>query len=832
MLSDKEQKREFKKLVSKTPEKYYAVDYLKNNNFKRKECKNCSKFFWSINSDVCGDSSCSGGFRFIGKNITKNKFSYIEVWDEFSKMFKKFGYSPIARSPVVSRWNPTTDFTIASISAFQPFVVSGEVKPPANPLVIPQFCLRFNDIDNVGVTGSHMTGFTMIGQHAFVDKKDWNQEKYFSDIHNWLKKGLGLKDDEIIFHEDAWAGGGNFGPCMEFFSYGVELGNQVYMMYEQTPNGNKELPIKVLDMGMGQERNAWFSQGAATIYDASFSDVCKFLYNKTGINTDKELMAKFIPHAGNLNVDEVEDLDKAWKEIAKNIGFDVNKLKEKVLPLSALYSIGEHTRALLFALNDGGLPSNVGGGYNLRILARRCFSFIDKYNWKINLPEICELHAKELKKQYSELTKNLNEVEKILDVEKVKYEGNKQKAQHIVKKLVLEKKKVDQEKLIQLYDSEGISPYIIKDELSKVNVDIKVPDNFYGLVASKHEVKEQEHATKKEEILDLDELPATEALYFKDYKLDNFTGKVLKVIGNKIILDRTVFYPTSGGQLHDIGTINNFKVVDVFKQGKVIVHVLENHSLKSGDKITGKIDFERRMQLAQHHTSTHIVNAAARIILGNHVNQAGAKKTIEKAHIDLTHYQNLTEEELKKIEYEANKIIKNSVKINKSFMPRDMAEKKYGFTIYQGGVPIGQELRIVDITGIDVECCGGTHLDNTKEAGKIKILKSSKISDSIIRLEFVAGKKALEEENKEESILNELSKVLDCNKKQIPGRLHELFNLWKDIVKKGKASKFELKSKEEFNGDIIAKSVEILKTQSEHLVNTANRFIKEIKEKK
>ena len=225
-------------------------------------------------------------------------------------------------------------------------------------------------------------------------------------------------------------------------------------------------------------------------------------------------------------------------------------------------------------------------------------------------------------------------------------------------------------------------------------------------------------------------------------------------------------------------------------------------------------------------------NAASRIVLGKHINQAGAKKTVEKAHIDLTHFSSLTDEELKNIENEANKIIKKSVPIHKSFMLRDEAEKKYGFAIYQGGVPIGEKLRIVDIQGIDVEACGGTHLDNTKEAERIKILKSSKISDSIVRIEFVAGKKALEEENKEKNLLNELSTLLNCNVNQIPSRVEELFNLWKDVVKKGKKiQKFELKSVAVYSGDVLIKVSEILRTQPEHIVNTINRFIKEIKEK-
>ena len=830
MLSDKEQKREFKITASNNPDKYYAVEYLKKEGFQRRNCSKCNKYFWSVNKDqdVCGDAGCSGGFRFIGNSPAKNKLNYIETWKEFSSMFKKFGYTPITRYPVVARWNPTIDFTIASITAFQPFVVSGEVKPPANPLVIPQFCLRFGDTDNVGITGSHNTGFVMIGQHKFVQPKDWDQEKVFGEIHQWLRKGLGLPNDEITFHEDAWAGGGNFGPCMEFFSRGVEIGNQVYMLYEQTPSGSKELPIKVLDMGMGQERCAWFSQGSATIYDATFPKVMKTLYEVSGLKTDEKLMVKFIPYAGYLNVDEIEDLDKAWKEVAKKVGYSLDELKKKILPLSALYSIGEHSRALLVALNDGALPSNVGGGYNLRILARRCFDFIGRHDWKIYLPDLCAEHAKELKPQYPELLENLDEVKKILDVEREKYNTNKQKAKLIMDKIIKERQKLDTEKLIELYDSNGIAPELITSELK-----IKVPDNFYALVASKHEKKVQEHQTNKAEELDLNGLPETKALYYQDYKLSEFNGKVLKVIDNKVILDQSVFYPTSGGQLHDLGTLNGCKVLDVSKQGKFIVHVLdEGHKLNAGDRVHGKIDRSRRIQLAQHHTSTHIINAAARKVLGKHVNQASAKKTVEKAHIDITHYQSLTEHELKRIEDEANKIIKQGITIKKSFMSRDAAEKEYGFMIYQGGVPIGHELRIVDIVGVDVEACGGTHLDNTKEAEKIKILKSTKISDSIVRIEFVAGKRAFEEENKDLLIIKELTSLLKCKEEQIPGRLQELFNIWKDVVKKEKQlDRFQLKSKDTYNGDLIEKSVEILKTQPEYLVNTVKRFIREIEEK-
>ena len=402
MLSDKEQKKKFKKIASQNPDKYYSTKVLKKEGFQRKQCSKCKIFFWSVNKDqnVCGDSVCSGGFRFFEDNPSLGPLSYADVWKRFSRMFSGFGYSPIKRYPVVARWNPTAEFTIASIAAFQPHVVSGEVDPPAKRLVIPQFSIRFVDIDNVGITGSHMTGFVMIGQHQFVSKQEWNQDEAFTHILRWLQEGIGLDNKEITFHEDAWAGGGNFGSCMEFFSRGVEIGNQVYMLYEQTPSGDRELNIKVLDMGMGQERVAWFTQGAPTIYDATFPEVMKKLRLIAKLDTDELLMKKFIPYAGFLNVDEVEDLSKAWEEIAAKINEDPNTLRKEILPSSALYSIGEHCRTLLFALNDGALPSNVGGGYNLRLLIRRCLSFNDKYCWNIYLPDVCQWHAEELTEQF------------------------------------------------------------------------------------------------------------------------------------------------------------------------------------------------------------------------------------------------------------------------------------------------------------------------------------------------------------------------------------------------------------------------------------------------
>ncbi len=833
MPTDKEIKKEFKTKASKEPDRYYATSVLKTEGFHRGKCVKCGTFYWTVNAEqkTCGDPSCSGGFRFIGNSPAKKKLDYIGVWTEFARLFKKWGYVPIKRYPVVARWRDDTDFVQASIYDFQPYVVSGEVEAPANPLVVPQVCLRFNDIDNIGITGAHYSCFVMIGQHAFMKPEKWNQAKYFTDIHNWLKQGLGLRNEEITFHEDAWAGGGNFGPCMEYFSRGLELGNQVYMMYEVTPSGYRELKLKVLDMGMGHERNAWFSQGHATSYETTFPSVMKKLYSITGFKPEPGLMQRFLPYASYLNIDEIKDVDKAWKEVAKKVGVDVKELKEYVMPSAALYSIAEHSRALLFALSDGALPSNTGGGYNLRVLFRRAVSFIDKYNWKIDIPEICKIHAKYLKPLFPELMENLDEVSKILEVEMQKYNATKEKSRQIVEQII--KEDITERKLLELYDSQGITPELIREEAEKYGKKVEVPENFYAKVAEMHERQEQEHATIKEEKLELEGLPETKALYFSDYTVIEFKARVVKIINNKVILNETYFYPTSGGQLFDTGEINGQKVVEVFKQGSIILHVMaEKPRFKEGELVHGKIDWERRKQLAQHHTSTHIMTYAARKVLGKHANQASAKKTIEKGQLDITHYQSITDEELKKMEGEANKVVKAKIPVSLSFMPRNEAEQKYGMGIYQGGVVPGKLVRIVNINGIDVEACGGTHLNNTSEAGEIKVLKATKISDGIVRVTFTAGWAAKKTEANEQEILEEIAKILDCKREEIPGRLEELFRLWKDVVKKNKKiERFKLVSKERYKGDILAKASEILRTQKEHIPKTVQRFIKEINEK-
>ncbi|MHA2288077.1 MAG: alanine--tRNA ligase-related protein, partial [Promethearchaeota archaeon] len=497
--NDKELKKFFKTIASKNPDEYFPTKELRQLGYMRKHCDCCGNYFWTVLKErtVCGEPVCSGGFQVTANNPAKVKLSFVGVWEKIVEILEPRGYLPIKRYPCVARWNPTSEFTIASISAFQPYVITGEVEPPAKKIIIPQFCLRFNDIENVGLTGSHNTGFVMVGQHVFVSPEEWNQGELFLDIHAFIHEGVGLAKEEITIHEDSWTGGGSFGCSLEFFSRGVELFNQVYTMFEQTPNGPQELKLKVLDMGLGQERVAWFSQGTPNMYEAIFPYVLTKLRETTKIEINFDLYDEFSQYSAYLNMDEVDDMDAAWKRVSEELKMEREELQEKILPMTAIYSIADHARTLLFAINDGKLPSNVGGGYNLRVILRRALGFIDKFEWNIDISDVCRWHAEELKDIFPEVSKRLDDVKKILTVEKEKYYVTKRKASKILEKLLV-KGDISTEKLIEIYDSRGINPEMVKETAKKFGRTVKIPDNFYSLVVERHEKGEQLNAIQEE----------------------------------------------------------------------------------------------------------------------------------------------------------------------------------------------------------------------------------------------------------------------------------------------------------------------------------------------
>ncbi len=749
-------KARMKPVFHKEYDKYYPVKSLESVGFKRRVCNSCGRGFWSMaERSVCDEPACSGGYRFIGEKLTRKRFGYKEAWDEYVKTFEKWDYVPIKRYPVVCRWYEELYFVNAGINDFQPYVVAGEVEPPAPAVLEPQFCLRFSDIDSVGITGRHYTGFIMVGQHTFNTPE---RHVYFKDegilqIHEFLTRGLGIAPKELCYHEDVWAGGGNFGPSMEFFARGLELGNQVYMQYEVLPDGtSRELKTKVIDMGAGLERWAWFSQGTPMSYDSTFPNVMDYIYKASNVKPDVKFMERFGHYSGLLDLDEVDDIGSMWGKISGELGIELTELKRRVYELRALYAIADHTRTLLVAIHDGALPSNVGGGYNLRNILRRCWSTIDEYGFDIELEKVFDGHIREFGGWYTEL-RDVGSLYDIIDAERQRYKETREKG----RKLVEKEGAMSVGKMVELYDSHGISPDIVS-QISGV----EVPDNFYKLVEERHE-KKAAMEERKEELKVPDNLPDTVLGYYVDQEQLVFKAKILSVFGSHVVLDKTYFYPEGGGQEADNGTIAGKKVTYVEKVRNIVAHRLDDtKGLKSGDVVECRLDDARRRQLMQHHSATHLVNAAARKVLGPHVWQAGAHKSQEMSRLDITHYKAVSREELAGIEDAANRLVEAGHEINVTWMRRNDAEAKYGMTLYQGGAVPGTNLRIVNVLGVDVEACGGTHLKNTREVGRIKMLSAKRIQDGVVRLEFTAGNASQKTQGAEDVLLSKAINLLSA----------------------------------------------------------------------
>jgi alanyl-tRNA synthetase len=779
--------------VQSNYEKLYPKKALESLGLIRKKCKICGKYFWTSdkNREVCGDHE---NYGFINNPVGK-KLSYREVWENFSKYLNKRGYAIINRYPVVARWRDDIDFVIASIADFQPWVVEGYTEPPSKKLTIPQFCLRFNDVRNVGLTGRHYTGFVMIGQHAFVKPEEYDINQYFLDLYYWFEDN-NFPMNEFIFHEDKWEGGGNGGTSIEFFIRGLEVANQVYMQYKIVNNEWIELSkLKVLDMGMGQERVAWITNGTSTSYDIVFPNTIKFLLDNIKYEIDIDLLSKISMYSSLFDF-EKNDI-KSFEEFLKEKGIDP---KNNIEIMRAIYSISDHVRSLYIAISDGALPSNIGGNYNLRLIARRMFYFIDKY-FEINDIEdfLRKLLIKISEDWYEEkLKENINEIIDILKYEYEKYVEVKKNAQKILNNL----KNVDTKKIFELYTSYGISLEIIED----INPNIKINREELNKLIEEH--KEKSKKIRKEEKLNLNiNYPETYKSFYESWKKYYDIGKLIGIENEYLIFDRTVFYPTKGGQINDTGYIfnldeiknysreilNNYdfpyyvkeilkdylngkkvegfenyyaKVIDVIEYEKIILHKIDRKiNWNKNSNILQIIDKDRRYRISRHHTATHLLTSVLRKIYGNHIWQAGAEKNEYEGKLDVTHYKVPSYNEIKLIERELNKIILEGRKINKFYLLRNEAEEIYGFIIYQGGFIPETKLRIVEIENTDVEACSGTHLDNTLEIGLVKIKSVEKIADGLIRFRFVAGDRVIEEfEDYEEKILDIKSKYnVDIN---------------------------------------------------------------------
>ena len=770
-------KKELASLFSSNPDRYYKVSLFDKMGFTRKKCAKCGKFFWTLDvaKELCPDHE---NYSFIGRPPTNKHLDYVNAWKETEKFFRANDHAIVRRYPVVCRWREDLYFTIASIVNFQRVVGGNQVvfEMPANPLVVPQMCLRFNDIENVGLSGRHYTGFCMIGQTCNADAPGgyWKDKCIDLDF-GVLTKGLGIKPEDITFVEDVWMGAGAFGYSLEYFVGGLELGNAVFTEFEGNENDYRVMPNKIIDMGAGLERFSWITMGTPTSYDCCFGPVIGKMVDVTGTDTDREVLSKYFESVSYKMEDRTaavaatSSISDLKLLIAKEMKISEERLSAHVAPYEAIYTISDHIRTLVFAISDGALPSNVGGGYNLRVILRRALSILERLGWKnvIKVEDIADMHIDYLRQMYPELEEHRQDVKTILQLEASRYGSSRERMNSVAMSLKSSKKssrELTVEDLIRLYESDGITP----DFLMEQGIIQSVPPTFYTKLAELHTSQVSSQASKP--IRGLEGLPPTKLLYYQDESIRKFYARVLKVVDGKyLILDQTAFYPRGGGQEPDTGEIEGIKVVEVTKQADVVLHKIEGSSRRIAEEqnVHAIVNCRRRDLITKHHTATHVLNSASRNALGSWVWQNSAFKEESYGRLDITHHSTLTKEEVQKIEHMANSVIRENHPVIIKTYDRGDAEQQFSFRIYQGGVVPTNNVRIVNIKEWDIEACGGTHVKSTGEIGLVKIFKSERIQDGVVRLEFVAGEAAVKYMQQLDSQLASIAQALGSSREKV-----------------------------------------------------------------
>ncbi|MCX8168174.1 MAG: alanine--tRNA ligase [Ignisphaera sp.] len=786
-------------------ESIYRVKSFRGK-YSRDRCRKCGSYFWSVKArEECGDAPCSD-YTFFSIPV-KRSLSYRDAIDVFLNFFNRYGHEIIEPRPVVARWREDLYLTIASIVVFQPHVTSGLVPPPANPLVIAQPCIRLEDIDSVGLTiGRHLTNFIMGGHHAFnyVDKQVYWTDETVEYARQFFVDEIGVPEEEIVFKESWWEGGGNAGPCFEVAIGGIELATLVFMMYRVNGSNYVEMPLKIVDTGYGIERIAWFTQKTPTAFHAVYGELVREFHRRLGIlEPDTEILHEFARRAGRIRLEELSTIDKIIGEIGDALGMKKSSIEEQIRPTFDLYAIVDHTKTISMMLADGIVPSNSGEGYLARLVIRRVLRRLGRLNSDVPLVELVDKQLSFWGDMYPRMIKNRDRIREIVELEEDRYRETLSRVSTIASRY--SKKSPTVEDLVDLYDSHGLPPDIVANELKKrYGVLVEVPPNFYSIVASRHskpkivrEMEREAEALPDYVVSWALRFPETTRIFHENPYQRTFKAKVLGVLDGKyVVLDSTAFYPEGGGQIGDRGILiagsRSYKVLDAKKVGNVIVHVMEGfEGITENIEVAGEIDWNVRYKRMRHHTATHILLGALRKVLGEHIWQAGAEKTELKARLDVTHYKLPSDEEIEKIEILANNIVDSAIDVKVHYLPRNVAENTYGFTLYQGGVPMTPIIRVVEIPNWDAEACFGTHVRNTSEVGGIKIVNVEKIADGIVRFEYVVATalanhiKGLEEKLRSVASklgvgINEVDIRIDSTTREL-NNLRSMLNLYRDV---------------------------------------------------
>ena len=798
----------------------YTLPFFKKEGFVRKLCPKCGEYYWTQNpqQETCGESSSDecGYYTFLGNSPTKQAYSLPEMREAFLSFFEKHGHTRINPYPVVARWRSDIYLTHASIIDFQPYVTDGISPPPANPLVIAQPCIRLVDISNTGPTfGRHLTIFEMGGHHAFnyPDKEIYWKDQTVRYHHEFVTEVLGVKSDEVTYKEDVWVGGGNAGPDVECIIGGLEVGTLVFMQYKVVGDEFVKLPIRTVDTGYGLDRFAWLSQGVPSCFHAIYGNMLNKIFELAGLtDIDDEFLCKVAKYSGLVSVDKTVNRLDARRRVAKLVGVDMAEIDRILAPVENAFAVADHTKCLSFMLSEGVVPSNIHEGYLARLLFRRVYRLMLSLNMKPDqLYNIVNMQVDYWSKDYPHIRTMRNEIIEMLKVEEEKFEDTLKRGEEMVKRIASELKGKNTEKLpeptlSELYDSHGIPPEIVKQVAERQGLVVEVPENFYNLVAKRHlqaTKATEEEANEPEKMLDdaVEGVPATDQLYYSDQYMKEFDARVLKITENGfVVLERTCFYPEGGGQPADHGFLLfsglTAEVVEVRKVGRVIVHKIIGSLPAEGTVVRGMLDWERRYALMKAHTATHLVNGAARRVLGEHVWQHGTQKGLEISRLDISHYRRLTPEETHKIETLANQAIMANMHVETTWLTRNEAESRYGFRLYQGGAVPGKDIRVVKTGNWDVEACAGTHLKNTGEVGFLKIVYTERVQDGVERLGYAIGLEGLKAVQRQELILWKVSETLNAPTEKLDRTAEKLAKELKEAnIEKRKLIK-ELSDKE------------------------------------
>ena len=784
-------------------EEEYQLDYFRDHGLVRKICTACGAAFWTRDPEkaVCGDAPCEP-YSFIGNPVFA-PHDLDRMREAFLSFHERHQHTRIDRYPVVARWRDDIYLTIASIADFQPYVTSGLVPPPANPLTISQPCIRLNDLDAVGRSGRHMTLFEMMAHHAFNTP---GQEIYWKDttvaLCDEFLASIGADLARVTYKEHPWFGGGNAGPSVEVLIGGLEVATLVFMNMGRRKTADPPvvldgepyypMPIRIVDTGYGLERFVWASLGSPTIYDAVLPEAVDRITRDAGLShalTDPEyrrILGLNARYAGLVDI-RGSNLGELREKVAGAIGIPVAQLLEMIVPVERIYTIADHTRCLAYMLGDNIVPSNVREGYLARLVLRRTLRMMHELRLDPEtLADYVDLQITTAGP--GTFAQDADTVREIVSREVERYALTMERGTRIVQRLAQAYRKKGQPipvaEAITLYDSHGIPPETLRELAAAEGTGAEIPDDFYSQIALVHSKAEAEADDPLERYRErFREFPPTKRLYYDSPHDMEFEATVLDYFDGLAVLDQTLFYPEGGGQPSDTGTLmaseGIVRVDRAVKLGEVILHQTKGGVVKVGEKVKGKLDEERRLSLMRHHTGTHILLHACKQVLGSHVHQAGAQKGSDSSRLDIRHFRHITPEELGRIEIEANRMVMMALPVYIRWEERTHAEQKYGFDLYQGGVPPGKEIRVVQVDG-EVQACGGTHCGNTGEVGAIKVIRVEHIQDGIERLEFAAGTAALYAMQRVEGLLSASALALSVQPENLPAAVQRFFIEWKE----------------------------------------------------